>query len=71
MRLEVAKLDDDNKLYGELSIADGEGTIRLVQVLDGTTTFLTDAMPVQDTYAQLNDRHRLALCWMPGEAQGG
>ena len=67
MRLECARTDADNLLFGELSIAAGAGTIRVGVREEGIETWLSDATTLEDTGAELNDRSTLTLCWEPGE----
>lgn len=66
MRLECARTDADNLLFGELSIAAGAGTIRVGVREEGIETWLSDPETLEDVNAELNDRSTLTLCWEPG-----
>lgn len=69
LRLYAAYTDSNNYLFGELAIAASAGTIRIGQVVGGSSSWLTDAETLEDTGAELNARSTLALCWQPGESQ--
>jgi hypothetical protein len=66
LRLICAWVDSSNYLFGEVSRAAGAITLRLGQVAGGVSTWLTDAVTVQDTGAELDERHVISLCWTPG-----
>jgi hypothetical protein len=66
LRLICAWVDSSNYLFGEVSRAAGAITLRLGQVAGGVSTWLTDAVTVQDTGAELDERHVITLCWTPG-----
>lgn len=66
LRLRVAKYDSNNYLFGEVSRGGGIITIRLGKRKAGVETWLTTAVTVQDTGADLNLRHLISLCWKPG-----
>jgi hypothetical protein len=66
LRLICAWVDSSNYLFGEVARAAGAITLRLGQVAGGVSTWLTDAVTVQDTGADLDERHVISLCWTPG-----
>jgi hypothetical protein len=69
LRLMVCKSDDNNFLWGKIAIVAGVGTITLGERVNGTDSDLTEAVTLDDTGAELNERFRACLSFDPGDLQ--
>lgn len=59
--------DADHYLFGEVAIAGGTATLRIGQVHDGTSSWLTDPIVVTDAGEDLDGWHSASLCVRLGE----
>src|SRR5687768_3798521 len=71
LRMRICYADANNFLFGQFVKAAGVGTIRVGQVLDGSETWLTDAIEVADTGAELDARGTLCISFEPGQSVSG
>lgn len=69
LRLRICYTDANNFLFGQFVKDSGVGTIRLGEVVGGAESWLTDAVTVDDTGAELDARGTLCLSFEPGETQ--
>jgi hypothetical protein len=69
LRIFTNRADGNQELFGELAIDGGEGTLRVGTRIGGSDTFISQDITVDDVDADLNERHRLELCWEPGGEQ--
>lgn len=67
--LVVGRFDDDNRVGGRLSRASGEIRIEPILVVGGLEVDLNDPLVVDDTGAELDESHEVAICFQPGVTQ--
>ena len=62
--------DTDNHYVGELDVTDGVGQIRVGKVVEGSVSWLTGQVTMDDEDANWEEEHELTLCLTPGELTG-